>query len=267
MSNLYVLPYKMSSQSAKALARGLECKRLHRDRAPRPKRNSILINWGCGQGNTHETFTDLDLDPFHNVVNPPEHIEEVRGKLKFFEFIDGFNCDVVDGFNINIPQFTELKGVALGWLAEGKTVVCRASLTGSGGRGITLVKGDEELPDVPLYTVYIKKNQEYRVHMGKFGAFDIQQKKVKRGFESPNYQVRNHDNGFVFCREDLDVPEVVLEEAEKLIYVMNLDLYAVDIIYNSHYNQATVLEVNTAPGLEGATLDKYINEIKENIGE
>jgi len=41
------------------------------------------------------------------------------------------------------------------------------------------------------------------------------------------------------------------------VSALGLDFGAVDIIYNEHENQYYVLEVNTAPGLEGTTVEKY----------
>jgi D-alanine-D-alanine ligase-like ATP-grasp enzyme len=48
-----------------------------------------------------------------------------------------------------------------------------------------------------------------------------------------------------------------------------LDFGAVDIIYNAKRNECYVLEVNTAPGLEGTTVEKYAtkfaSELKDEI--
>ena len=45
--------------------------------------------------------------------------------------------------------------------------------------------------------------------------------------------------------------------AVNAVKALGLDFGAVDIIYNEKENQYYVLEVNTAPGLEGTTLIKY----------
>jgi D-alanine-D-alanine ligase-like ATP-grasp enzyme len=42
-----------------------------------------------------------------------------------------------------------------------------------------------------------------------------------------------------------------------------LDFGAVDVIYNRAQDKAYVLEVNTAPGLEGSTLDNYVEAIQK----
>jgi D-alanine-D-alanine ligase-like ATP-grasp enzyme len=46
---------------------------------------------------------------------------------------------------------------------------------------------------------------------------------------------------------------------------LGLDFGAVDIIYNEKNNRWVVLEVNTAPGLSGETLNRYVEMIKELV--
>jgi len=46
---------------------------------------------------------------------------------------------------------------------------------------------------------------------------------------------------------------------------LGLNSGAVDIIWNEKENKCYVLEVNTAPGIEGTTCKKYTNEIIESL--
>ena len=46
---------------------------------------------------------------------------------------------------------------------------------------------------------------------------------------------------------------------------IGLDFGAVDVIYNGHSNRAYVLEINTAPGLTGTTLDNYAAALRNLI--
>jgi D-alanine-D-alanine ligase-like ATP-grasp enzyme len=46
---------------------------------------------------------------------------------------------------------------------------------------------------------------------------------------------------------------------------LGLDFGAIDMIYNERRNQYYVLEVNTACGLTGTTLDKYVEVFKEFV--
>jgi D-alanine-D-alanine ligase-like ATP-grasp enzyme len=46
---------------------------------------------------------------------------------------------------------------------------------------------------------------------------------------------------------------------------LGLDFGAADVLFNARRNQAYVLEVNTAPGLEGQTVNDYAEAFKEMI--
>jgi D-alanine-D-alanine ligase-like ATP-grasp enzyme len=71
--------------------------------------------------------------------------------------------------------------------------------------------------------------------------------------------VRNLANGFVFQRNGIEVPEVVRQVArDTLLAVEGLTFGAVDVIFNERANRAYALEINTAPGLEGTTVDDYV---------
>jgi D-alanine-D-alanine ligase-like ATP-grasp enzyme len=47
------------------------------------------------------------------------------------------------------------------------------------------------------------------------------------------------------------------------VNILGLNFGAVDVIYNEKENKYYVLEVNTAPGLSGTTLEKYVDAIIE----
>ena len=49
----------------------------------------------------------------------------------------------------------------------------------------------------------------------------------------------------------------VLSAGIRAVGCLGLDFGAADIGWNSHDGEPSVYEVNTAPGLEGTTLDKY----------
>ena len=58
------------------------------------------------------------------------------------------------------------------------------------------------------------------------------------------------------------LPDDVTKQALLAVDGLGLDFGAVDVGWNQHYQEATVYEVNTAPGLTGTTLDKYTNAIR-----
>ena len=67
--------------------------------------------------------------------------------------------------------------------------------------------------------------------------------------------------GSVYCRDGITSNSIRDTLAINAIRALHLDFGAVDIIYNERENQFYVLEVNTAPGLEGTTLQKYTESI------
>lgn len=154
-------------------------------------------------------------------------------------------------------------------------VVCRHKLTGTGGEGIEIWDKAEgkELPDVRLYTKYYRKTHEYRVHVFKGKVIDFTQKKRMttekvddRELERNKY-VRNHANGWVFCREDVQHHPDIDQLALKATEVSKLDYAGVDILANfnketGEYKDSLVCELNSAPGMVKTTYLRYVQTIK-----
>src|SRR5690606_11027529 len=100
------------------------------------------------------------------------------------------------------------RGVAEEWCREGCIVVCRQRLSTHSGEGIVIAARPEELVDASLYVSYIKKKKEFRVHVAFGKVIDIQEKRRRRDYDGePNFAVRNHHTGWVYCREDIEEPE------------------------------------------------------------
>lgn len=262
MNKTFLFPYKDGSASAKALAQGLGIKRIRRTGSRfSPSSKKTVINWGCSD------YTD-EVYRCGRVLNDEDAVKEATNKLSFFKLMDEYDL------NDLVVPWTTSPDKALDWLAEGKRVVCRRTLTGHSGEGIEIIKGEHaELPIVPLYTLYTPKKHEYRIHCyrnssdGKSSVFDVQQKKRKTDVHDDNvdWQVRNLNGGFIYARNDIDVPSCVTDVALKVFEATGLDFGAVDIIYSQKHDRAYALEVNTAPGLSGTTLDKYVEMFKEML--
>jgi glutathione synthase/RimK-type ligase-like ATP-grasp enzyme len=147
-------------------------------------------------------------------------------------------------------------------------VVCRTILNGSGGRGIVIAETEDQLVQAPLYTKYVKKKDEYRIHIARDLRRDITevidvQKKARRLDSGPvNWRIRNLENGFIYKRQDVNPPQHVLDNSIRALQVSGLDFGAVDIIVNANEDRSYVLEINSAPGLEGTTLESYTNYFK-----
>lgn len=244
---LYILPYVGGSRSVNNLAQEIGAKKIKlRNSQFRPSPNKVVVNWGNSK-------PPVNLDG-GVTLNTPAAIRVASNKLKFFEL-----CSLDD--TIRIPEFTTDKWTAERWIMYDKEKVCaRTKLTGHSGDGLVLVSDlADPMPRAPLYTKYIKKKDEYRVHLFKGEVVDVQRKARRNDApdEDVNWQVRNHQNGFVYVRGEVNPPEDVITQAKKAFNISELDFGAVDVIYNERQDKAYVLEINTAPGLEGQTLENY----------
>jgi hypothetical protein len=251
----YVYPYKQGSGSAKRLAEALNGRVLKMEGSSFQGVTSTrkAINWGSTQC------------PWVHALNKAEIVECFGNKLQAFL---RWTNDPVHTDLPRIPEYTTSRGEAAGWKQAGLKVVCRGTLTGHSGAGITIVEGHAELPHVPLYVKYIPKDSEYRVHIFNNEVIDVQRKVRDPNREVSDWKVRSHQNGFIYVRSGSNglykdtAPSDVLEQAKKALASSGLTFGAVDVIWNNARNCAYVLEVNTAPGLEGQTVGVYADAIR-----
>lgn len=264
---IVIVPYIMGSASAKALKQ--ELKQLTElptllvrktSTKYQPRWTDYVINWGCSKE-----------WPWINLNSKVGHATCVN-KLKFFQVIDEHNKQEYTN-SINIPEWTTDKQVAQEWLNNAIETLARTILTGHSGQGIRLYNGDnlDPLCNAPLYVKYKKKRHEYRVHFfkskasGEVKVIDVTQKKKRKGAENLDTKIRNHQNGWIYAREDITEPDDLRAQALLTASVVDLDFGAVDLIWNEHENKCYVLEVNTAPGLTGTTLNMYTQAIVQDI--
>lgn len=253
-----ILPYKMLSSSAKALAQELGVQRVRHDGKFRNNHNHLIVNWGSSR------MPEFRVDRF---LNHPMSVR--RASCKHASFIS------LEEAGVSIPEWTTDSQTALGWINNGEAVVARKVLNGHSGRGIVLCdpKLDplectdthrSSLISAPLYVKYVKKQDEYRYHVFNNEVIDIQMKKKRQETpnEEVNYQIRNHSNGFIYARDGINPPISLQRLACDAVRALNLHFGAVDIIWNARKEQGYVLEVNTACGLEGQTLSSYADAIR-----
>lgn len=239
----------MGSESARDLAHSLGVKRLRENTRYKPKGSTLVINWGT----SHSSLSAP------NWLNKPSAVSKAANKLSAFQ--------VFKQAGISIPDFTTDKTKAQTWLDSGHKVVERHKLNGTNGIGINIIKPDEnDLTNAPLYVKYQKKDKEYRVHVFKNSIIDLTEKRKKVGFQGEaNPYIRNLDNGWVYCRDSIYASDALKNEAIKAVQALGLDFGAVDIIEKA--GKVYVLEVNCAPGIQGTTLNKYVDAIKSHRQE
>jgi hypothetical protein len=255
-TRVILYPYNMGSNSAKALQEklvdlGIRTKRVHPDGTYRPFDSHKIINWGNSNPPTSWNCPD-------NILNKPYNVAIASNKLSTF--------NALREASINTPKYTSSKGEAQEWIEEDGVVLCRTKLNGHSGEGIVIARVIEDLVDSPLYVLYKKKRSEYRVHVFKGTVLSVQEKRRDTEVERDQDQalIRSHDNGWVFCRENVTEDVRLRDIATQAIKTLGLDFGAVDIIYNQREDTYYVLEINTAPGLTGQTLEEYVHAISNH---
>jgi len=246
-----IYPYKQGSRSARALADALGGRVLRlQGSAYRRRPQDTIINWGSSATNDFTTG-----------LNTWQAVSRAGNKLRSFQSMQEAG--------VQIPQFwTQMEDIP----DDAFPIVCRTILNGHSGRGIVIANNRGELVPAPLYVKYMKKRDEYRIHVGRRlvgnihgedvhgnGIIAIQRKAIPNGTEPTDTRIRNHHNGYIFVRNNVEPPQQILDQASAAINALGLDFGAVDIIWNNHHQLATVLEVNTAPGLCGTTITDYAN--------
>lgn len=230
--------------------------------APSIQEATTIINWGSSKNFMAPVESET--------LNLPSKVAVAINKKSFFQ-----KCEERIQHHVGpqalfsgvcIPKFWLNRADCVAWMQAnpGKAVVCRTLLTSHEGRGIVLTDNVNELPDCKLYTEYIKKKHEYRVHIFNDDVIRVQQKKRKTG-ATINNQIRNSSGGWVFATENVHLPSDILHGLLSLAGVFELDLCAFDVIFNEYQNKYYVLEANTAPGIEGTSVRIYGNAIRSYL--
>jgi hypothetical protein len=139
---LKIVPYKMSSDSAKLLQKALSEKVGYYVYRGKEVDDHHLIRWG----------------------HKPD-------KIKNFELLNRAGVS-------HVP-YTTSKKEAQEWLSKGGTVFARTA-TGQAGSGITICHQGDILPDTPLYTQYVKHFTEFRVNVAFGKAIHVSHKRKDR---------------------------------------------------------------------------------------
>lgn len=238
--------YKAGSKSARALADYLGVKILKQEGSRFvAKRNDVVINWGCSQEYQQEC----------HILNTSYNIRVASNKLLALQaFVNR---------GISTPNFTTNINIAD---ANYKRVFVRNTLTGHSGEGIEVINtGSQCLPNAPLYVEAIIKKNEYRVIVVDGSVVDLKQKRLASDApEDRSRYIRNLNNGWIFSRDNVEYVEGLNEIGVNAVFALGLDFGAVDIITDKD-DRLYVLEVNTAFGLEGTTIELVGEALKALI--
>src|SRR5690242_6212294 len=217
-----VYPYRAGSRGAKALAEAVGGRVLRREGSKyRYREGDFIINFGARDC------------PFHgrHVANQPDAIEPASNKLQCFR--------LMQEAGVSIPRFwTRREDIP----NDAFPVMCRTKLEAHSGEGIVVAERRDQLVNAPLYTQYIRKKHEYRVHAlrkpGAATSIIITQRKAKRHDRNDaDFMIRNLANGFVYVIDERP-PACVTREAIKALESTGLAFGAVDVIYNETQDRA-----------------------------
>lgn len=256
-----IFPWNPKSNGARELSSELGVKRLKNEGSIfKGTRDHTIINWGSSE-------IPFSVQGSARIVNRPEKVSRVSNKLLFFQ-------DQSSKGSARIPEFTPSREKAISWVREGKRVLARTKLRASGGKGIVFIEDDlSNWINAELYVVYKPKKSEFRIHIILGDVVTVQKKVLRKVDDVGNnidpktidFRIRNVANGFIFQRQNIEVPNDIVEQAQKAIEASGLDFGAVDVIWNEKEGSAYVLEINCAPGLEGTTIQEYAEAFRNNL--
>lgn len=252
---LAIYPYNEYSKGGRALARSMGAVFLRMSRRlPINTSDPIdLINWGCGPSTFRQFAKHYAVG---KVINNPEAVSMASNKARAFL--------LMKAAGVSVPEFTEDFDEAIEWSQN--CLVLGRSFRGTCGKDICFSDDDlEEFANSNFWVKYKKKKDEFRIHVAFGKVIDSQRKALRTTDHEGNpidtsrvdFRIRNLRNGFVFKRNDISVPQKVQDEALKAVAALGLDFGAVDVVWNETEQRPYVLEINTAPGLEGSTIESY----------
>lgn len=271
----FIIMSHNNGEGARALADRLGCRlAAHSSDKAFPSGVRVAINFGCSPD--HPTYSRALKSPrLERLMNPVAAVHLASSKLASFQRFATYKRDRSNEFNFP-PFYTNRTEANYACLVDGKTIVSRTIDRGSSGAGIRVLTPEEAragqgLPEAGLYVEAIDKGREYRVHIGMTPSGSVRVIDVTRKIRRPEATgergfVWNHDNDFMFVRDGVNpntIPADLLQQANCAIQALGLTFGAVDIVVPRRGRNpisrmpSYVLEVNTAPGMEGTTVERY----------
>jgi hypothetical protein len=218
----------------------------------------FIINWGLSHRGTVRDGLPI--------LNDPSGVAIASSKTKTFLKLKEV------GLYPYLPKFTTEIEEAVELLnREGLPIYCRLYDSSSQGRGIHIASEVNDIRAAPLYTQKLPSiERELRVHVFNGNVIDFAQKKrmnprrLEEEEISLDEDIRNLENGWIFARNGVEIGDLVKQVAVKAVSGVGLDFGAVDIVVSDGLPK--ILEINTAPGLAGTTLERYVEAISNLVG-
>lgn len=249
LNNVMLLAYASNSKGATRLAETLGIKKIRRDSNDssfNSQDNEVVINWGNSTENLPDHCRDIV-----NWINPPECVDVTIDKAICFEQLKEAGVPTPEFFfDANSAADHLIKG--------GHGVVIRDTVHGMQGNGISYAYDVLSLKRAPLYTGFFKHEAEVRVHVVNGKVVELHDK-TGAGFKGTHT-----GNAYNLDKEARTMLSSIAQQAIKAV---GLDMGAVDLLWNDEFDDAVVLEINTAPTMVNGTLTAYDEAIRAWLGE
>ena len=229
MGVLVYIYTKRAFSVPKLISETLSCRRGLK--LPRNK-NTLILNWG----------RQADFSEYPYVIN-----RTIKNKLTAFKLFKENKVKCPD-FWFTIP-------------IDNLPVLGRDK-THFQGKDIVLIKNSKDYVYKDFYVKYIDKKQEFRVHLFEDTIINIS-KKLPRENEEQDKIVWCSNRGWRQIRYNEEgIHRKKLESlAKKALKALSYRFGAVDIILDKD-NELWVLEVNSAPNMEGNKVTKFIEILR-----
>lgn len=239
--------------------------------------NRYVINLGVNT--THPLADRMRNSKRLTLLNSTAAVERAQSKVRTLQKLQSSSLSN----RYVIPFETDHTLMTQRVLTDNVPYLARTLDRGSSGAGIEVITPEsllasQRIPRARVYTRLIQKRREYRVHIGRteegtYRIIDVCRKIRRPGVDDSNRPlIWNHENDFIFVRNGVNldtVPANVLRAAGLAVHDLNLEFGAVDVIVERggplREANVYVLEVNTAPGMEGTTVERYAQYFRHRI--
>lgn len=209
-------------------------------------RKDYLIRWGSRRG--------AGWRPRETVINSRSALENNTDKLDALRQLDNGG--------IPVPNFTEDRD------EFGDTIdypILGRETDHARGEDINLILQwrDAYLTDNDFFVEYVPTDFEYRMHVVNGEVVQVHEKRL-RSEEDNHPFIRNAETGWIFLEPREEPPPDNL--AIDAVGCLGLDFGAVDVVREEGTGDHYVLEVNSAPSLDEANLQRYGDAFADAIG-